>query len=144
MCSGRRLEEFTIGDELVLIQRVLKDGSPQFMAITGLVTGPTKYRSANSYSYIKDKNDNELAGLYIPFISNGKIIQNYTSNYITKEIMIDTIQPYNPLHNNIVTFKTVGVLRPEIFVSLTLSFNTNISVTHTLLVTREGFLIVIV
>jgi hypothetical protein len=143
ICSGRRLKQFTIGDELVLIQRVIKAGTPQYLAITGTVTGPSIYKSSNSYSYIIDKKDTELAGLNMPFISNGEIIREYSHNYSTKSIAIDMIQPYNSRHNNIVILKTVGVLRPESFISLTVSFKTDNLVTHTLLVTKEGFMVVI-
>lgn len=143
VCSGRRLVQFNIGDDLVLIQRILVNGVPQFMAITGTVTGLSECFASNIYSYIIDNQDRELAGLNIPFISNGIIIQNNSYEYTNTNIMIDIIQPYVPIHNNMVTFKTVGVLRPEIFISLKLSFKTNTSVTHTLLITNYGFMVVL-
>jgi hypothetical protein len=142
ICSGRPLKHFMVGDNVVLIQRIVEKGIPQFVAIKGIVTGPSKYHRTNIYSYIVDKTDNELAGLYIPFISNGNIIQNTNHDYSSKEIMIDMIRPYSPIHNK-VTLNTIGVLRPEKFISLTLSFEINKTVTHTLLITNDGFMVVI-
>lgn len=143
ICSGRPLKKFNIGDDIVLIQRVVERDIVQFVAIKGKVTGSNKSIVSHIYSYIVDKNDNELAGLHIPFISNGNIIEHDMNHYCTKNIIIDMIQKYYPIHDNVVTFKTIGVLCPETFISLTLSFKTTTSVTHTLLITNNGFMIVI-
>lgn len=144
ICSGRTLVQFNVGDELVLIQRViLANGTPQFVAITGTVTGLSPCLPSNIYSYISDTKDHELAGLNISFISNGVVVRNNSYEYATKTLSIDMIQPYSPIHNNTVTFKTIGVLCPERFISLRIAFKTNTSVTHTFLITNYGFMIVI-
>lgn len=144
ICSGRPLRQFTIGDNMVLIQRIIRDGNPHFIAINGTVIGFNSNRFVNRYSYIIDKHDNELAGLQIPFISRGAIIQENPYDYSTKEIMIDMIQPHTSVHNNVVILKTVGVLYPEMFISLIVSFERNQAVTHTLLITKHGFMVVLI
>jgi hypothetical protein len=144
ICSGRPLKQFNVGDNIVLIQRVIKKGVPQFIAINGTVMGFNSHRCSNRYSYIIDKHDNTLAGLQMPFISKGAIIQDKPHDYSTTEIMIDVIQPQTSVHNNAVTLKTVGVLHPEMFISLIVSVEPNYMVTHTLLITKHGFMVVLI
>ena len=141
MCSGRRLREFNAGDEVELVQRVL-DGPPRFVQMKGVITCISKRVHSNLYSYVVDINDNELGGINLPFLSNDIIIQYRSwTDYFTKSLVIDVLEPNTSIHSSLVTLKNVGSLHSEPFISLKLSYPVLDSTTHTLLTTNAGFLV---
>ncbi len=135
------LNDIAIGSKINLIHR----DRDNYAKCIGTVVGRNKQFLSNTYTYAcNETNDQQIAGMDFSLVCNGAIIRCKNNiAYYTNTVVADTIDKVRIGHPNLIVVKTVGVLNPELLISIIIQYEFSETITQTLLPTANGFLILL-
>lgn len=137
-----KLTNLDIGDQIRLVEYVKVKNIYHYRECIGVITKIHKSVYSNSYIYAINEEDYQIAGLNLSFINRGTPV--HVSQHKSSIIVADIINKFKIGYTDIVVVKNIGVMVPERFISISISFDPSEANIKTLLPTGEGFLICLI